>query len=146
MRFSHVHPALSQSLRTSTSYRRLVLVFTLFLLGGLITFIGLPQSAYSHSSALQAETSPSRDGSHNHWNDWRWRSLDRIEAIGRKAVSSFKYSTLPECNRTVVYRFAGSHGFASEYLIFLRVALLAKHFKYELFIDDSHWNYGRWEE
>lgn len=52
----------------------------------------------------------------------------------------------PECSRTLLYRFAGAHGFASEYLIFLRVVLLAKHFRYEVIIDDSQWNYGRWTE
>lgn len=50
------------------------------------------------------------------------------------------------CPRTLLYKFAGSHGFASEYLIFLRVALLARRYKYGLYIDDSSWNYGRWSE
>ena len=53
---------------------------------------------------------------------------------------------LPACDRTLVYQFAGAHGFASEYLIFLRVALLARVYNYTLFIDDSRWNYGRWSE
>lgn len=60
--------------------------------------------------------------------------------------SSLPAPALPTCSRTLLYRFAGSHGFASEFLIFLRVALLADKHNYTLFIDDSRWNYGSWEE
>lgn len=67
----------------------------------------------------------------------------RNEADGPATVFAWGTRT---CRRTLLFRFAGSHGFASEYLIFLRVALLAKRFDYELIIDDSHWNYGRWTE
>ncbi|CAD6580533.1 MAG: hypothetical protein CYPHOPRED_001252 [Cyphobasidiales sp. Tagirdzhanova-0007] len=60
--------------------------------------------------------------------------------------SSNASSITPTCRRTLLYRFAGSHGFASEYLIFLRIALLAKRYNYALFTDDSKWNYGRWND
>lgn len=68
------------------------------------------------------------------------------------STASTSNSTVPAvptrslCKRTLLYRFAGSHGFASEYLIFLRVALLAQKYGYALFVDDSAWNYGRWTE
>lgn len=50
----------------------------------------------------------------------------------------------PFCQRTLLYQFAGAHGFASEYLIFLRIAVLARQYDYALFVDDQQWNYGRW--
>lgn len=50
------------------------------------------------------------------------------------------------CKRTLLYRFAGAHGFASEYLIFLRVVVLARAYNYQVLIDDSVWNYGAWTE
>jgi len=62
------------------------------------------------------------------------------------ASSSNNTTQLPPCERTLLYRFAGAHGFASEYLIFLRVVTLAKRFKYALFVDDENWNYGSWSE
>lgn len=68
------------------------------------------------------------------------------EAVQPEAKTNVFDATKPACKRTLLYRFAGSHGFASEYLIFLRVALLARHFSYELLVDDSHWNYGRWTQ
>lgn len=52
----------------------------------------------------------------------------------------------PACEKTLLFRFAGAHGFASEYLIFLRVFLLAKYFGFEVIIDDHQWNYGKWTE
>ena len=68
-------------------------------------------------------------------------SLDRVAK-----VQGHPTTRLPTCDRTLLYTFAGSHGLASEYLIFLRIAMLARQYGYALFIDDSRWNYGRWTE
>ncbi|GAA5914557.1 hypothetical protein JCM6882_000418 [Rhodosporidiobolus microsporus] len=54
--------------------------------------------------------------------------------------------TLPVCKRTVLFRFAGLHGFGSEVTLLLRVAALAEHFGYSLFLDSSAWNYGHWND
>ncbi|GAA95941.1 uncharacterized protein L969DRAFT_101050 [Mixia osmundae IAM 14324] len=52
-------------------------------------------------------------------------------------------AALPLCQRTLLYSFAGLHGFASEYMSFLRVAVLAQRFNYTLLVDDHAWNYGK---
>ncbi|GAA6017283.1 hypothetical protein JCM10207_003678 [Rhodosporidiobolus poonsookiae] len=53
---------------------------------------------------------------------------------------------LPVCERTALFRFADRHGLGSEVTLLLRVAALAKHYGYALFIDSSSWNYGTWSD
>ncbi|GAA5819989.1 hypothetical protein JCM3770_006815 [Rhodotorula araucariae] len=54
--------------------------------------------------------------------------------------------TLPVCKRSVLFRFAGLHGFGSEVSLLLRVAAVASHFGYALFLDSASWNYGAWDD
>ncbi|GAA5924744.1 hypothetical protein JCM3775_005459 [Rhodotorula graminis] len=53
-------------------------------------------------------------------------------------------ASLPECSRTLLYRFRGTRGFASEYLRFVRTAAVAERFGYEVFLADERedWMYG----
>ncbi|GAA5925944.1 hypothetical protein JCM3775_005157 [Rhodotorula graminis] len=53
---------------------------------------------------------------------------------------------LPVCDKSVVFRFAGLHGFGSEVTLLLRVAAVASHFGYPVFIDTASWNYGAWDD
>ena len=53
---------------------------------------------------------------------------------------------LPLCPRTMLYRFGGSRGFMSEYTAFIRAAVLAHHFRYELVIVPVPWIYGNYHE
>lgn len=72
--------------------------------------------------------------------------LAAVISYPQHALSPLSVPPVTTCSRTLLYRFAGSHGFASEFLIFLRVALLAEQYNYTLFVDDTRWNYGSWEE
>lgn len=40
---------------------------------------------------------------------------------------------------------AGRHGFGSEVSLLLRVASVAHHYGYTVFLDSTSWNYGSWE-
>ena len=53
-------------------------------------------------------------------------------------------ASLPDCPRTLLYRFQGTRGFASEYLRFVRAAAIAQRFGYEVFLADERdkWMYG----
>ncbi|GJN89519.1 hypothetical protein Rhopal_002506-T1 [Rhodotorula paludigena] len=51
---------------------------------------------------------------------------------------------LPVCRKTVLFRFAGLHGFGSEVSLLLRVASVASHYGYSVVLDSSAWNYGSW--
>lgn len=74
---------------------------------------------------------------------------------------------LPVCEKTVLFRFAGEsalgrpmcvcsradptcstglHGFGSEVTLLYRVAAIAAHFGYQVFLDDEKWNYGAWSD
>ncbi|POY73620.1 hypothetical protein BMF94_3154 [Rhodotorula taiwanensis] len=53
-------------------------------------------------------------------------------------------SKLPVCEKSAVFRFAGLHGFGSEVTLMYRMAAVASHFGYEVFLDDARWNYGTW--
>ena len=74
---------------------------------------------------------------------------------------------LPVCEKTVLFRFAGEsalgrpmcvcscanpacvtglHGFGSEVTLLYRVAAIATHFGYQVFLDDEKWNYGAWSD
>lgn len=74
---------------------------------------------------------------------------------------------LPLCEKTVLFRFAGEfalgrpifvcsradptrsvglHGFGSEVTLLYRVAAIAAHFGYQVFLDDEKWNYGAWSD
>ncbi|TKA54100.1 hypothetical protein B0A53_03477 [Rhodotorula sp. CCFEE 5036] len=53
---------------------------------------------------------------------------------------------LPLCEKTVLFRFAGLHGFGSEVTLLYRVAAIAAHFGYQVFLDDEKWNYGAWSD
>ncbi|TNY20464.1 hypothetical protein DMC30DRAFT_447036 [Rhodotorula diobovata] len=62
------------------------------------------------------------------------------------ASSSSETNTLPVCDKSVVFRFAGLHGFGSEVTLLLRVAAVAGHYGYPVFLDAESWNYGAWED
>ncbi|GAA5863341.1 hypothetical protein JCM3774_005259 [Rhodotorula dairenensis] len=53
---------------------------------------------------------------------------------------------LPVCDKTVLFRFAGLHGFGSEVTLMYRVAAVAAHYGYRVFLDDAKWNYGSWAD
>ncbi|BGP61890.1 hypothetical protein NBRC10512v2_003210 [Rhodotorula toruloides] len=55
-----------------------------------------------------------------------------------------KTKQLPVCKKTVLFRFAGRHGFGSEVSLLLRVASVAHHYGYTVFLDSTSWNYGSW--
>ncbi|GAA5855540.1 hypothetical protein JCM9279_005114 [Rhodotorula babjevae] len=68
---------------------------------------------------------------------------------GREAVEEVlldEDEALPVCDKSVVFRFAGLHGFGSEVTLLLRVAAVASHFGYPVFMDTSSWNYGAWDD
>ncbi|GAA5912213.1 hypothetical protein JCM8208_000934 [Rhodotorula glutinis] len=66
--------------------------------------------------------------------------LDEVEPAGDED------GALPVCDKSVVFRFAGLHGFGSEVTLLLRVAAVASHFGYPVFIDTASWNYGAWDD
>ncbi|GAA6036117.1 hypothetical protein JCM8097_006624 [Rhodosporidiobolus ruineniae] len=70
---------------------------------------------------------------------------DNPEKVKEEAVGRYK-EALPVCQRTVLFRFAGRHGFGSELSLFLRVATLAEQYGYAVFTDTSEWNYGAWTD
>ncbi|GAA5837929.1 hypothetical protein JCM9279_004071 [Rhodotorula babjevae] len=53
-------------------------------------------------------------------------------------------ASLPDCPRTLLFRFQGTRGFASEYLRFVRAAAIAERWGYEVFLADERdkWMYG----
>ncbi|BGP15376.1 hypothetical protein JCM10213v2_003344 [Rhodosporidiobolus nylandii] len=53
---------------------------------------------------------------------------------------------VPVCKKTVLFRVAGLHGFGSEVTLLLRIAALAEHYGYTLFLDSALWNYGQWAD
>ncbi|BGP39598.1 hypothetical protein JCM10449v2_003549 [Rhodotorula kratochvilovae] len=56
--------------------------------------------------------------------------------------------SLPECAKTLLFRFHGTRGFASEYLRFVRTAAVARRMGYEVFLqeEDGGWMYGSVDE
>ena len=115
----------------------------------------IPSSLVEKGRALRIPRDGSRRESHTpttllpqalHQDDILPLSPSQLNHPSSPSSSSNASSINPTCRRTLLYRFAGSHGFASEYLIFLRIAMLAKIYGYALFIDDSKWNYGHWNE
>ncbi|BGP54999.1 hypothetical protein JCM8202v2_002587 [Rhodotorula sphaerocarpa] len=54
------------------------------------------------------------------------------------------HENLPVCKKTVLFRFGRLHGFGSELTLLYRVAAVARHYGYEVFLEDSKWNHGTW--
>ena len=133
------------------SLRHIVLCF--IVAPAVLLFVGLAVFSYGDPAAV------ARDGSATA-QDWLkehgyWWAGDDTAPRARPSTGAAPQTSLDRvanvqghstCDRTLLYTFAGSHGLASEYLIFLRIAMLARHYGYALFIDDSRWNYGRWTE
>ncbi|GAA5829760.1 hypothetical protein JCM11251_007870 [Rhodosporidiobolus azoricus] len=67
-------------------------------------------------------------------------------AVSPEPGTAMIRKTLPICKRTILFRFAGLHGFGSEVTLLLRIAALAEHFGYSLFLDSTAWNYGLWND
>ncbi|GAA5986322.1 hypothetical protein JCM10908_003703 [Rhodotorula pacifica] len=62
------------------------------------------------------------------------------------AATSDDFARLPVCEKTVLFRFAGLHGFGSEVTLLYRVAAVARHYGYTILLDDAKWNYGSWSD
>ncbi|GAA5866589.1 hypothetical protein JCM8547_005468 [Rhodosporidiobolus lusitaniae] len=80
---------------------------------------------------------------------------DELDLVGKVALDlavplstaqADVLKTLPVCQKTVLFRFAGLHGFGSEVTLLLRIAALAEHYGYTLILDSSAWNYGTWAD
>ncbi|EGG01289.1 uncharacterized protein MELLADRAFT_111107 [Melampsora larici-populina 98AG31] len=55
-------------------------------------------------------------------------------------------TTLPNCSRTLLYKFVNPYGMGSELGIYSMAAVVASAFNYTIIIDDSAWVYGRLED
>lgn len=120
-------------------HRGLLAAFAATVLGIAITLYTIPQI---QTKVLTSDADAWYSSTRDYFRLWHppWAPQHHV-----RASHVFDESKTP-CQKTLLYRFAGAHGFASEYLIFLRVAMLAEHFGYHLLLDDSRWNYGRWAE
>lgn len=144
------------------SLRHIVLCF--IIAPAVLLFVGL--AVFSHGDPSSTAAAVARDGygsvtaqdwlkEHGHWWGGDHTVPRTSPSIATAPAASLDNVAMPKglpttqlarCDRTLLYTFAGSHGLASEYLIFLRIAMLARYYDYALFIDDSRWNYGRWTE
>ncbi|GEM08223.1 hypothetical protein Rt10032_c05g2240 [Rhodotorula toruloides] len=88
------------------------------------------------SPALEAAQDPREDG--------QLAGMAIEEAVGKPARRP-KAEHLPVCKKSVLFRFAGRHGFGSEVSLLFRVASVAHHFGYTVFLDSTSWNYGSWD-
>lgn len=118
-------------------------LFVVILLG--LVVVLLPQNYLGQSLAHEIGAIQNNTYSPLSLNFLRLWHPPRARKPKEKQATTFN-SEAPPCEKTLLYRFAGAHGFASEFLIFLRVFLLARYFGFEVIIDDSSWNYGRWTE